>query len=71
MRKLVLGLVGSVLVLSNVGCILPIYSPDRTRRMSELLITSENLRMVTDEWERAWHLDQPMHTTPFRTHGGM
>ena len=71
MRKLLLGLVGGVLVMSNVGCVLPIYSPDRTTRMNELLVTSENLRMVTEEWERAWFLDQPQHTTPFRTHGGM
>jgi hypothetical protein len=70
MRKLLFGIVSAVLVLSNTGCLIPIYSPDRTRRMSQLLVTSENLRMVTDEWERAWLLDQPQHTTPYRTHGG-
>jgi hypothetical protein len=38
--------------------------------MNQLLTTSENLRAVSDEWERAWLLDQPMHTTLYRTHGG-
>ena len=71
MRKLVWTLLGATLLGSNIGCILPIYSADRTRRMNQLLITSENLRLVVDEWERAWHLDQPQHTTPYRTHGGL
>ena len=40
-------------------------------RVEELLVDSENLRMVGDEWERFWFLDQPSHLTPFRTHGGL
>lgn len=71
MRKLLLGALGGFMMLANIGCIIPIYSPDRTRRMEQLLITSENLRLITDEWERAWLLDQPAHTTPLRTHGGI
>lgn len=71
MRKLVLGALLGAALLSNAGCILPIYSPEPTRRMVELLNTSENLRMVTDEWERAWLLDMPTHLTPYRVHGGM
>jgi hypothetical protein len=39
--------------------------------MQQLLHTSENLRMVTDEWERAWLMDMPSHITPYRVHGGM
>jgi hypothetical protein len=36
-----------------------------------LIFTSENLRMMIEEWERFWFLDQPDHMTPFRTHGGV
>ena len=70
MRKLILGTLLGVVMLSNLGCLVPIYSHDRTRRMTQLLYTSENLRMIADEWERAWLLDQPLHTTPYRVHGG-
>lgn len=71
MRKLLLGVVTAAMVLSNTGCVVPIYSPDRTRRMSQLLNTSENLRVISDEWERAWLLDQPSHITYYRVHGGI
>ena len=70
MRTLLVGALVSVTLLLSSGCVIPIYSPDRTRRMNQLLTTSENLRAVSDEWERAWLLDQPMHTTLYRTHGG-
>jgi hypothetical protein len=35
------------------------------------MFTSENLRLILDEWERIWMLDQPSHMTPHRTHGGI
>ena len=69
MRKLLLGSLLCVLVLSNVGCLVPIYSPDKPRRMRQLMYTSENLRNIADEWERAWLLDQPLHLTPYRVDG--
>ena len=31
----------------------------------------EDLRQITDEWERIWFLDQPSHMTMYRTHGGV
>lgn len=71
MRKLLLGTLFGVMLLANSGCVLPIYSPDPTRRMTQLLNSSENLRMITDEWERIWLLDMPNHMTPYRVHGGM
>ena len=71
MRKLLLGMVLGAAALSSAGCVVPIYSPEPTRRMTQLLNTSENLRMVTDEWERAWLLDMPSHLTPYRVHGGL
>jgi hypothetical protein len=71
MRKVLLGVLLGSAILSNAGCVIPIYSPEPTRRMTQLLNTSENLRMVTDEWERAWLLDMPCHMTPYRVHGGL
>jgi hypothetical protein len=71
MRKLLLAAVLGMLLSSSVGCIIPAYSGDPNRRTSELIWTSENLRLLLDEWERLWMLDQPDHMTPFRTHGGL
>ena len=71
MRKLILAASLGACVASNSGCALPIYSADPARRTEQLLFTSENLRMILDEWERAWLLNMPAHTTPFRTHGGI
>jgi hypothetical protein len=75
MRKPVLAL---ALVLGGLalceGCApvpLPRYAAFQPRRVSELLVDSENLRQIGDEWERFWFLDQPSHMTPFRTHGGL
>ncbi|RUL81416.1 hypothetical protein [Tautonia sociabilis] len=75
MRKplLALGLLAMVLVTSE-GCApvpLPRYAAYPPRRVEELLVDSENLRQIGDEWERFWFLDQPSHMTPFRTHGGL
>jgi len=71
MRRVVLGMLTAAFLATSTGCVIPIYSPDRTRRTSQLLISSENLRVITDEWERAWLLDQPSHITAYRVHGGM
>ncbi len=71
MRKLLLALAFGMLVSTSTGCFLPIYSGDPVRRTQQLIFTSENLRLILDEWERAWMLDQPDHQTPYRTHGGL
>jgi hypothetical protein len=71
MRKLLLALAFGLLFSSTSGCILPIYSGDPVRRTQQLIFTSENLRLILDEWERVWMLDQPDHMTPYRTHGGL
>jgi hypothetical protein len=70
MRKLLVGGILGMLALVESGCVVPIYSPEPTRRTHQLLNTSENLRMITDEWERIWLLDMPCHMTPYRVHGG-
>ncbi len=71
MSKLLLGALLGVTMIANSGCVVPMYSPDPTRRLTQLLNTSENLRMIMDEWERAWLIDMPTHLTPYRVHGGM
>lgn len=71
MRRLILAAMIGICFGTSSGCALPIYSGDPTRRAEQLVVTSENLRMVLDEWERIWFLDQPSHLTPYRTHGGI
>ncbi len=66
-------LVGTLLAIGQ-GCApvpLPHYAANPTKRVSQLLNDSENLRQAGDEWDRFWFLDQPSHMTPFRTHGGL
>ena len=69
--KFIIALVIGILVATNTGCLIPMYSGDPIRRAQELIYTSEDLRAITDEWERIWFLDQPSHMTPYRTHGGV
>jgi len=71
MRRLLLALAFGLLVGTSTGCIIPGYSGDPTRRTQQLIFTSENFRLINDEWERLWLLDQPDHCTPYRTHGGL
>ncbi len=71
MRRLLLALALGLLVGATSGCIIPAYSADPVRRTQQLIFTSENLRLLLDEWERMWMLDQPDHMTPYRTHGGL
>ena len=72
MRRLLLAAtLGFSLAATNSGCILPAYNADPGRRTDELLNTSEDLRLLLDQWERFWFLDQPSHMTPYRTHGGI
>jgi hypothetical protein len=71
MRKLLLILTLGCMLSGTTGCLIPMYSADPTRRTQELIFTSENLRLILDEWERFWFLDMPDHQTPYRTHGGV
>jgi hypothetical protein len=71
MRKLLLAAAFGLLMSTTVGCVLPAYSGDPNRRVQELIFTSEDERLLLDEWERFWFLDQPDHGTPYRTHGGL
>ena len=69
--KFIILLFIGTLVATNTGCLIPMYSGDPIRRAQQLIYTSEDLRAITDEWERIWFLDQPSHLTPYRTHGGV
>jgi hypothetical protein len=71
MRRLLLAVTLASALGGSLGCILPAYSGDPVRRTQQLIWTSEELRLLLDEWERFWMLDQPAHTTPYRTHGGI
>ncbi|MBE6425507.1 MAG: hypothetical protein J6A23_05400 [Thermoguttaceae bacterium] len=71
MRKVLIAFILSVFVFQSVGCLIPMYDGDSARRTQQQLNTSENLRLMRDEWERFWFLDQPDHSTPWRNHGGM
>ena len=70
MRKVLLAVTLSLLAGFGAGCLIPGYSADPARRTQQLLFTSENLRLLLDDWERIWFLDQPSHMAPYRTHGG-
>lgn len=71
MQRVILLVVSCLLLSLTVGCVVPIYSADPDRRVQQLIYTSEGLRLMLDEWERAWMLDHPDHMTPYRTHGGI
>ena len=70
MRRLCLLMLLCLATSTSVGCIIPAYSADPQRRSRQLLHTSEDLRLLMDDWERFWMLDQPSHLTPTRNHGG-
>ncbi|MDR0522741.1 MAG: hypothetical protein LBH00_12945 [Planctomycetaceae bacterium] len=59
------------LLSTATGCIHAIFSGDPMKRSNQLLMKSEDMRLIHDEWERFWMLDQPSHMTPYRTHGGI
>ncbi len=71
LNKFLVVLLLGLISISAVGCIHPVYSGDPVRRAQQLIYSSENLRLIHDEWERFWMLDQPSHLTPYRTHGGI
>jgi hypothetical protein len=71
MRRIVPLLLAASLLAGNTGCFLNQWSSDPTRRVNQLYNVSEDLRLIQDEWERWWQIDQPSHLTPVRTHGGL
>jgi hypothetical protein len=70
MRRALLTLVAAF-VLSNAGCFINAYSSDPNQRILQLLVQSEDLRQIEEEWKRIWFTDQPSHMTYDRIHGGI
>ena len=71
LNKIVLTVLLGFVAIASTGCIHTIYSSDPLRRNNQLLYSSENMRLIQDEWARFWMLDMPSHMTPYRTHGGV
>ncbi len=69
-RRLIAGLLLASTV-TNVGCALPIWSPNPDVRARQLIYSSESLRHIPETWERIWGLDMPDLATPYRVHGGI
>ena len=71
MRRLLLLAAVAAFGASNVGCMIPQYSSNPSRRTAQLLNESEGLRQAENDWERFWMIDQPSHLTAERVHGGI
>ena len=71
MRRLLIAALLGIILSTNTGCFIPIYSADPVRRTRQLIFTSEDLRAFLNEWERIWFLEMPDTMTPYRTHGGV
>ena len=71
LHKFLLAILLGIALMSSTGCLIPMYSGDPVRRDKQLIYSSEGFRLIHDEWERFWMLDQPNHMTPYRTHGGI
>ena len=71
MRKLMMAALLGLALGSSTGCMLPAFSGDPATRVEESIFVSENFRNLLETWRRFWFLDQPDHSTPLRTHGGI
>tara|TARA_R110002124_G_scaffold110276_1_gene263785 strand:- start:4132 stop:4362 length:231 start_codon:yes stop_codon:yes gene_type:complete len=71
MRKFLLASMLIAVSLTQVGCVVPIYSSSRDDRARQLIFQSESMRHIPKIWERIWGLDMPDVATPYRTHGGV
>jgi len=71
MRRLVIALAAGGMLLGSSGCFINEYSSNPNRRVVELLNQSEDLRQISDEWERFWFLDHPSHMSYDRVDGGL
>ncbi|MDR1478282.1 MAG: hypothetical protein LBJ00_05005 [Planctomycetaceae bacterium] len=70
-QRLLLVIVLGLVLVSASGCLIPPFSGDPETRIQQLVNASEGLRLVPDEWQRFWFLDQPNHMTIYRVHGGI
>ena len=70
-KQAFVGLLMFSAAITQIGCIMPIFSSSPDTRARELINVSEGYRQITEIWERLWFLDQPDFMTPYRTHGGV
>lgn len=72
-RKLILGLIAVVGLMSNVGCGIPFnrYDSDPNYRTQQLLNESEDLRQAREEIHRFWMNNQSSVLTYERTSGAI
>ncbi|RLS41476.1 MAG: hypothetical protein DWH81_05990 [Planctomycetota bacterium] len=71
MRKITTSLLFALLMSIQVGCIVPIWSPNPDFRVRQLIYQSESYRHIPEIWDRIWGFDLPDLATPYRTHGGV
>ncbi len=70
MRRLfAAGILGLATAASSTGCFLNMYSADPVRRYQQLFYQSEDLRLLRDDYERFWMINQPSHLSLKRYHG--
>jgi hypothetical protein len=70
MRRSVLSsLLVAIAATSLSGCFVNQYSSDPIRRSRQLFNQSEDLRLLEDDWERFWMVDQPSNMSLKRYHG--
>jgi transcriptional regulator of aromatic amino acid metabolism len=67
-RKLTLGIL-MLVCLCNTGCLINQYSSDPAIRTEQLLVQSEDMRQMKEEWRRFWFNDHPSTLTPNRITG--
>ncbi len=68
-RILMMGLLAIVSTTSSTGCFLNMYSADPVRRYRQLFYQSEDLRLLEDDIERFWMIDQPSQLSLKRNFG--
>ena len=68
-RVLVTTLLAVTAAMSTGGCFVNMYSADPIRRYRQLFFQSEDLRLIEDDLERFWMIDQPSHLTLKRVDG--
>jgi hypothetical protein len=71
MRRWLILSVFALFGVNSTGCLINVYSPDPQVRIRQLLVQSEDLRVIQEEWERIWFTDHPSHLTPFRVDGAV
>jgi len=73
MRKFLLASMLIAISLTQVGCVVPIYSSSRDDRARRINFSNqESMRHIPKNLgNRIWGLDMPDVATPYRTHGGV